>query len=38
MLLNPKARGLITLDENGNVRFPNIYMPPTPRKGRRIST
>ena len=30
LLLNPKARGLITLDENGNVRFPNIYMPDTP--------
>ncbi|MFI5323496.1 MAG: GMC oxidoreductase [Thermodesulfobacteriota bacterium] len=27
MLLNPKTRGLITLDENGNVRYPNIYMP-----------
>src|SRR5262249_52383593 len=30
MLLNPKARGLITLDEKGNVKFPNIYLPDTP--------
>jgi choline dehydrogenase-like flavoprotein len=29
MLLNPKARGLITLDENGNVRPPDIYLPDT---------
>jgi len=29
MLLNPHARGLITLDENGNVRAPNIYLPET---------
>ncbi len=30
MLLNPKARGLVTLDANGNVNFPNIYLPNTP--------
>jgi choline dehydrogenase-like flavoprotein len=29
MLLNPKARGLITLDANGNVNHPNIYLPDT---------
>ena len=29
MLLNPKARGLITLDTNNNVNFPNIYLPDT---------
>ncbi|MGH7851363.1 MAG: GMC family oxidoreductase N-terminal domain-containing protein [Thermodesulfobacteriota bacterium] len=34
MLLNPKARGLVTLDENGNVRFPNIYMPPDTVEGQ----
>lgn len=30
MLLNPKARGLVTLDANGNIRYPDIYMPDTP--------
>lgn len=30
MLLNPKARGLIQLDANGNVKYPNIYLPNTP--------
>jgi choline dehydrogenase-like flavoprotein len=30
MLLNPQARGLITLDANGNVNYPNIYLPNTP--------
>lgn len=30
MLLNPKARGLITLDANGKVNYPNIYLPATP--------
>jgi choline dehydrogenase-like flavoprotein len=30
MLLNPKARGLITLDPNGRVNYPNIYLPNTP--------
>ena len=30
MLLNPKARGLITLDAKGNVNYPNIYLPSTP--------
>lgn len=30
MLLDPKARGLITLDTKGNVNFPNIYLPDTP--------
>ena len=30
MLLNPKARGLITLDPNGKVNYPNIYLPNTP--------
>ena len=34
MLLNPKSRGLVTLDENGNVRFPNIYMPPDTPEGQ----
>jgi choline dehydrogenase-like flavoprotein len=34
MLLNPKSRGLVTLDENGNVRFPNIYMPPDTAQGQ----
>jgi choline dehydrogenase-like flavoprotein len=29
MLMNPKARGLITLDENGNVKAPDIYLPDT---------
>ncbi len=29
MLLNPKARGLITLDAKGNVNYPNIYLPNT---------
>jgi choline dehydrogenase-like flavoprotein len=29
MLLNPKARGLIQLDANGNVKYPNIYLPNT---------
>src|SRR5208282_4187460 len=29
MLLNPKARGLITLDANGDVTSPNIYLPDT---------
>lgn len=30
MLLDPKARGLVTLDGKGNVNAPPIYMPPTP--------
>ena len=30
MLLNPKARGLITLDAKGNVNYPSIYLPDTP--------
>ncbi|MHB8382985.1 MAG: GMC family oxidoreductase N-terminal domain-containing protein [Candidatus Binataceae bacterium] len=30
MLLNPQARGLLTLDANGNVLAPNIYLPNTP--------
>jgi len=30
MLLNPQARGLITLDLAGNVNYPNIYLPNTP--------
>jgi cellobiose dehydrogenase (acceptor) len=30
MLLDPKARGLITLDAKDNVNFPNIYLPDTP--------
>jgi cellobiose dehydrogenase (acceptor) len=30
MLLDPKARGLITLDAAGNVNAPNIYLPDTP--------
>ena len=30
MLLNPKARGLITLDAKGNVNYPSIYLPNTP--------
>lgn len=30
MLLNPKARGLITLDDKGNVQYPSIYLPNTP--------
>jgi choline dehydrogenase-like flavoprotein len=34
MLLNPKSRGLVTLDENGNVRFPNIYMPADTPEGQ----
>ena len=29
MLLNPQARGLITLDAKGNVNYPNIYLPDT---------
>ncbi|MGH7915199.1 MAG: GMC family oxidoreductase N-terminal domain-containing protein, partial [Candidatus Binataceae bacterium] len=29
MLLNPTARGLITLDAKGNVNYPNIYLPNT---------
>jgi len=29
MLLNPTARGLITLDAKGNVNYPNIYLPDT---------
>ena len=29
MLIDPKARGLITLDAKGNVNYPNIYMPNT---------
>jgi cellobiose dehydrogenase (acceptor) len=29
MLLNPQARGLITLDANGNLNYPNIYLPAT---------
>lgn len=31
MLLNPTARGLITLDAKGNVNYPNIYLPNTPQ-------
>lgn len=34
MLLNPKSRGLVTLDENGNVMVPNIYMPPDTPEGQ----
>ncbi len=34
MLLNPRSRGLLTLDENGNVRYPNIYMPPDTPQGQ----
>lgn len=34
MLLDPKARGLIRLDEHGNVRAPEIYMPDTTAEGR----
>lgn len=30
MLLNPKARGLIALDAQGNVIAPDIYLPNTP--------
>ncbi|HEY6417383.1 MAG TPA: GMC family oxidoreductase [Candidatus Binataceae bacterium] len=30
MLLNPRARGLIKLDEKGNVKYPEIYLPDTP--------
>jgi choline dehydrogenase-like flavoprotein len=30
MLLNPQARGLVTLDAKGNVNYPNIYLPNTP--------
>ncbi|MFZ1889948.1 MAG: GMC family oxidoreductase [Candidatus Binataceae bacterium] len=30
MLLNPQARGMITLDTIGNVNYPNIYLPNTP--------
>ncbi len=30
MLLNPKTRGLVTLDASGNVRYPDIYLPDTP--------
>ena len=30
MLLNPQARGLITLDAKGNVNYPSIYLPDTP--------
>ena len=30
MLLDPKARGLITLDDKGHVNFPAIYLPNTP--------
>ena len=29
MLLDPKARGLVTLDAKGNVSYPNIYLPNT---------
>lgn len=29
MLLNPQARGLITLDAKGNVNYPSIYLPDT---------
>ena len=30
MLLNPQARGLVALDTNNNVIFPQIYLPNTP--------
>jgi choline dehydrogenase len=30
MLLNPQARGLVTLDTMGNVNYPSIYLPDTP--------
>ena len=30
MLLNPQARGLVTLDATGNVNYPSIYLPDTP--------
>jgi choline dehydrogenase-like flavoprotein len=29
MLLDPKSRGIITLDDKGNVNYPPIYMPDT---------
>jgi len=29
LLLDPKARGLIALDADGNVNYPNIYLPDT---------
>jgi cellobiose dehydrogenase (acceptor) len=29
MLLNPAARGVLSLDANGNVNYPNIYLPAT---------
>jgi len=35
MLLNPKARGLIKLDEKGDVKHPDIYLPDTPTRRRR---
>ena len=30
MLLNPQARGLITVDATGKVNYPSIYLPDTP--------
>ncbi len=30
MLLDPRARGVITLDAAGRVNYPNIYLPDTP--------
>jgi choline dehydrogenase-like flavoprotein len=29
MLLDPRARGLVRLDEQGNVRAPDVYLPET---------
>ena len=30
MLLDPQARGIVTLDKKGNVNYPSIYLPDTP--------
>ena len=30
MMLNPQARGVISLDASGNVNYPSIYLPDTP--------
>ena len=37
MLLNPQARGLITLDSSGKVNYPNIYLPNTAEGGADIA-
>ena len=34
MLLDPSARGLIRLDEKGDVRIPEIYLPDGSAAGR----